>query len=58
MCWEVDYRFLVEQKKAQDTRIKQQQRADLIDQLLKETNQPRKETEVEETPAKEVVPAK
>jgi hypothetical protein len=58
MCWEVDYKFLVEQKKAQDTRIKQQQRGDLIDQLLKEANQPRKETEVEETPAKEVAPAK
>ena len=54
MCWEIDYKFLAEQKKAQETRIKQQRRADLIDQLLNDA----KESKVEGTPAKEVVPAK
>ena len=28
MCWEIDYKFLAEQKKAQETRIKQQRRAE------------------------------
>ncbi len=54
MCWEIDYKFLAEQKKAQETRIKQQRRADLIDQLLNDA----KESKVEGTPAKEVAPAK
>ena len=54
MCWEVDYKFLAEQKKAQETRIKQQRRADLIDQLLNDAE----ESKVEGTPAKEVAPAK
>jgi hypothetical protein len=58
MCWEIDYRFLAEQKKAQETRIKQQRRADLIDQLLNDASQQGKETKVEGTPAKEVAPAK
>jgi protein-disulfide isomerase len=58
MCWETDYKVLAEQKKAQETRIKQQRRADLIDQLLNDANQQGKETKVEGTPAKEVAPAK
>jgi hypothetical protein len=58
MCWEVDYKFLAEQKKAQETRIKQQRRADLIDQLLNDANQQGKETKVEGTAANEVAPAK
>ena len=57
MCWEMDYKFFAEQKK-QETRIKQQRRADLIDQLLNDTNEQGKETKVEETPAREVAPAK
>jgi hypothetical protein len=57
MCWEMDYKFFAEQKK-QETRIKQQRRADLIDQLLNDANEQGKETKVEETPAKEVAPAK
>ncbi len=58
MCWEIDYKFLVEQKKAQETRIKQQRRADLVDQLLNDAYQQDHETKVEGTPAKEVAPAK
>ena len=51
MCWEIDYKFLAEQKKAQETRIKQQRRADLIDQLLNDA----KESKVEGTPAKRLL---
>ncbi len=58
MCWEIDYKFFAEQKKAQETRITQQRRADLVDQLLNDANQQGKETKVEGTPAKEVAPAK
>jgi protein-disulfide isomerase len=58
MCWEIDYKFLAEQKKAQETRIKEQRRADLIDQLLNDANQQGEETKVEGTPTKEVAPAK
>ncbi len=57
MCWEIDYKFLVEQKKAQETRNKQR-RADLVDQLLSDAYQQDNETKVEGTPAKEVAPAK
>ena len=38
MCWEMDYRFFAEQKKAQETRIKKEQRAGVIDKLLSEAN--------------------
>ena len=38
MCWEMDYRFFAEQKKAQETRIKEEQRAGVIDKLLSEAN--------------------
>ena len=34
MCWEIDYKFFAEQKKAQDARIKQEKRAGVIDGLL------------------------
>ena len=39
MCWEIDYKFFAEQRKAQETRIKQEQRAGVINQLLNEANQ-------------------
>jgi hypothetical protein len=38
MCWEIDYKFFAEQKRAQETRMKQERRAGLIDQLLDEAN--------------------
>src|SRR5437899_9369909 len=47
-----------EQKKAQQTRVKQEQRAGVIDQLLTEANKPAEKTDAEATPVKEVVPAK
>jgi hypothetical protein len=58
MCWEIDYKFFAEQKKAQDARIKQEQRAGVIDRLLNEANKQGEKTEVEGTPVKEVAPAK
>jgi protein-disulfide isomerase len=58
MCWEIDYKFLAEQERAQEKRIKQRRRAELIDQLLNDANQRGEETKVEGTPAKEVAPAK
>ena len=61
MCWEIDYKFLAEQKKAQETRLKQEHRAGLVDQLLDEANrQGEKTAEVtaEETPVKEAASAK
>jgi len=58
MCWEVDYRFFAEQKKAQENRIKQEQRSDVIDRLLNEANKQSEKTDVEGTPVEEVASAK
>ena len=58
MCWEIDYRFLAEQMKAKEARIKEEQRAGVIDQLLNEAHKQGEESSVEATPAKDVVPAK
>ena len=56
MCWEMDYRFLAEQKKAQENRIKEEQRAGVIDKLLSEAN---KQSESADAPlVEEVAPAK
>ena len=57
MCWEMDYRFFAEQKKAQEAETKQEQRKEVITKLLDEANKPVEKT-VEETPVKESVPAK
>ena len=56
MCWEMGYRFFAEQKKAQETRIKEEQRAGVIDKLLSEANKQSESTNA--TPVKEVTPAK
>ena len=53
MCWEMDYKFFAEQKKAQETRIKEEQRAGVIDKLLSEANK-----QSDAAPVKEVAPAK
>ena len=58
MCWEMDYQFFAQQKKAQEARIKQEQRAGVIDQLLNDANKPGEKTNVEATPATEVASAK
>jgi hypothetical protein len=54
MCWEMDYKFLAEQREA---RSKQEQRAGLIDQLLNNANKQGEETNVKVTPVTEVAPA-
>ena len=56
MCWEMDYYWLAEQRKAQEAQNKKQ-RTELIEKLLSEANQEADKTE-EATPAKESVPAK
>jgi hypothetical protein len=58
MCWETDYPFFAEQKKAQEARIKQEQRAGVIDRLLSDAAKQGEATSVEGTPAKEAAPAK
>ncbi|MFY9768805.1 MAG: hypothetical protein WAK04_01025 [Xanthobacteraceae bacterium] len=56
MCWEMDYRWLAEQKKAEETKARQERRSEVIEKLLSEANkQPGKS---DEAPAKEVIPAK
>jgi hypothetical protein len=58
MCWEIDYPFFAEQKKEEEARIKQEQRTGVINQLLSDANKPGETTKVDETPTKEVAPAK
>jgi hypothetical protein len=57
MCWEVDYKFFAEQKKAQENRVKQEQRASVIDQLLNNANKQDEDTKVEVARVTEVTPA-
>jgi len=57
MCWEMDYEFVAAQKKAQEARIKQEQRAGVIDHLLNDANKHGEKTNVEATPATEVASA-
>jgi hypothetical protein len=54
MCWEMDYKFLAEQEAA---RIKQEQRAGVIDQLLNSAKKQGEDTNVKVTPVTEVAPA-
>jgi hypothetical protein len=56
MCWEIDYKFFAEQKKAKE--IEQQRRAGVIDQLLNEAQKQDDKSNVEKTPVKEAAPAK
>jgi len=54
MCWEMDYHWFAEQKKAEET--KRKQHSDAIEKLPNEVNkQPEKS---DEAPAKETIPAK
>jgi hypothetical protein len=57
MCWETDYYWLAEQKKAQEAQAKKEQRAELIEKLLSEARQEAEKTQ-EAVPPKETVPAK
>ena len=56
MCWELDYLFFVEQQKAQQARIKDEQRPGVIGNLLAEAQKQAEHTSGDETPAKEAVP--
>ena len=58
MCYEIDYQIFAAQKKAQEARIKQEQRAGVIYQLLNEANKQGDDTKTEGTPGNEVTPAK
>ena len=50
MCYEIDYQIFAARKKAQEARIKQEQRAGVIDQLLNEANKQGDDTKTEGTP--------
>lgn len=58
MCWEIDYKLFAEQTKAQETRIKNEQSANVIDRLLNEANKQGEKANVEGIPVKETAPAK
>jgi hypothetical protein len=58
MCWEMDYKFFAGQKKAQESRIGEEQRAGVIHNLLNEANKQGESTNGEGTQVKEVAPAK
>ena len=58
MCWEMDHKLFDELEKAQEARIKQEQRGEVITKLLNEANKQSEKTDVAETPIKEVAPAK
>ena len=58
MCYEIDYEIFAAQRKAQEARIKQEQRAGVIDQLLNEANKQGDDTKTEGTNVNEVIPAK
>ena len=56
MCWEMDYRWLAEEKTAETTKAKQEQRSEVIEKLLSEANKAPEKSD--EAPAKETIPAK
>ena len=58
MCWEIDYKLFAELEKARETKVKQEQRAVVIDNLLNEANRQGDKTNVDGTTVKEVAPAK
>jgi hypothetical protein len=58
MCWEIDYKLFAELEKARETKVKQEQRAVVIDNLLNEANKQNDKTNVDGTTVKEVAPVK
>jgi len=58
MCWEIDYKLFAELEKARETKVKQEQRTGVIDQLLHEANKQSDKINVEGTTVKEAAPAK
>ena len=63
MCWEMDYYWLAEQRKAQEAKAQEaqkqnkKQRAELLDKLLNEPNREADKSK-DATTVKETVPAK
>jgi hypothetical protein len=57
MCWEMDYHWLAEQRKAEETKTKQEQRSEVIEKLLSQANEPADKPQ-EAAPVKETIPAK
>jgi hypothetical protein len=57
MCWEMDYQFWAEQKKAQAQK-EREQRAGVIDQLLSDATRQAEKPVAEDLPVKEAAPAK
>jgi hypothetical protein len=58
MCWEMDYHWLAEQKKAEETKARQAQRSEMIEKLLNEASKPAADKPEEAAPVKETIPAK
>ena len=58
MCWEIDYKLFAELEKARETKVKQEQRAVVIDNLLNEANKQSDKTNVDGTTVKDVAPVK
>jgi hypothetical protein len=58
MCWEIDYKLFAELEKARETKVKQEQRAGVIDHLLNEANKQSDKINAEGTTVKEVAPIK
>ena len=58
MCWEIDYKLFAELEKARETKVKQEQRAGVIDNLLNEANKQSDKTNVDGTTVEEVAPVK
>jgi hypothetical protein len=58
MCWEMDYKLFAELSKEQEARTKQEQRGEVITNLLSEANKQSEKTNAERAPVKEVAPAK
>jgi hypothetical protein len=58
MCWEIDYKLFAELEKARETKVKKEQRAVVIDNLLNEANKQGDKTNVDGTTVNEVAPVK
>jgi hypothetical protein len=54
MCWEIDYQFWAEQRKAQEAKAKEEQRTRVLDQVLTEANKQAEKAKVKGMPVEEV----
>ena len=58
MCWEIDYKLFAEREKTRESKVKQEQRAVVIDNLLNEANKQSDKTNVDGTTVEEAAPVK